>query len=860
LLQASGQVFGNYLEKVRRFQEREADLGRPVRVVVTSRVTLIDKARVPSGSTVVRLLEFDEPRQSKWVSLWNEHNEAYFTESGNRAFAVPGNPRIHQLSEQPLLLLMLAIYDSQDNALHKHETIDQPILYHNLLVRFIERERSKGERASDFLGLTDDERREVVDRDLRRLGIAALGMFNRQALHITRGELDKDIAHFEAGEGVTVGPGVRLTEADLLLGSFFFIHESRAADPQNEGEKAEQDRDSAEVPATFEFLHNTFGEFLAADFLLREILKETQIINELRRARRFLASPLDQRLSTLSDAWFSCLVHTALHTRPVILEMMRDWFPHCSGFHGRKRDDIVTDLDEIIDRQVTELFAANKIPGTERDSPYPVLPTLGSLAVYSLNLILIRLILGEGQYLWRLDFGEGSHRAWQQVTSLWRTWFSMDGLSGLTAILTSTREGNAIVLAPKVRFVSSAAASRLEAIFSLSSAIGDDSLAGLSGLHVYDVLARDDIALSEVARTLETESIDISPSIALRRLWLDPGQATPRLLSSYFEGVPGKVVPVARGIVDAVARASRRMDVRVHLRQYFGARDPRNFPSMEHQTLDSYVELYASLEPRWLEYAFRRSGGSRRRLSRRSASYKYIVPMLRVALSNGDFRSAQVFISQISQDPDILEGAAAEVLILTALLAWRSGVTPLLHRCLRILFRPTSKLPSLVSMETEILSEFIEMLAGDIRPDSSIWIECKPVIITWIRETVGFLIRTSNDAEPLPFRFVLAITWLDPSNAHVKKLLRRSVEEDGYVATLDEQFALFHVARELHLPELVFSLEDSKRRSTLYRPQVEGSFISVIAQELRTPYVMRKATATQLDDLAWAEGVLRERS
>ena len=47
LLQASGKVFRNYLIKVRNFQRREAVQERPVRAIVTSRITLIDKPKSP---------------------------------------------------------------------------------------------------------------------------------------------------------------------------------------------------------------------------------------------------------------------------------------------------------------------------------------------------------------------------------------------------------------------------------------------------------------------------------------------------------------------------------------------------------------------------------------------------------------------------------------------------------------------------------------------------------------------------------------------------------------------------------------------------------------------------------------------
>ena len=54
LLQASGRVFSNYLMKVRQFQRREAVQGRPVRVIITSRITLIDKAELPRDTTIVK--------------------------------------------------------------------------------------------------------------------------------------------------------------------------------------------------------------------------------------------------------------------------------------------------------------------------------------------------------------------------------------------------------------------------------------------------------------------------------------------------------------------------------------------------------------------------------------------------------------------------------------------------------------------------------------------------------------------------------------------------------------------------------------------------------------------------------------
>lgn len=81
LLQASGKVFSNYLNKVQNFQRRESIQGRPVRVIVTSRITLIDKADMPTGATIIRLEEFDGDQRNKWVGIWNRANRSFLSTS-----------------------------------------------------------------------------------------------------------------------------------------------------------------------------------------------------------------------------------------------------------------------------------------------------------------------------------------------------------------------------------------------------------------------------------------------------------------------------------------------------------------------------------------------------------------------------------------------------------------------------------------------------------------------------------------------------------------------------------------------------------------------------------------------------------
>jgi len=69
-------------------------------------------------------------------------------------------------------------------------------------------------------------------------------------------ELEADLRHLLSPEDWSPGPGgphnLPLTAGQLLVGRFFVIHESRAS------------RDTGPAERSFEFLHATFGEFLAA--------------------------------------------------------------------------------------------------------------------------------------------------------------------------------------------------------------------------------------------------------------------------------------------------------------------------------------------------------------------------------------------------------------------------------------------------------------------------------------------------------------------------------------------------------------------------------------------------------------------
>lgn len=260
LLQATGLNQADYLEQIQRFQQREAELQRPVAVLVTSRTVVADRARFPEATVVLRLAPFDDSQVRQWLGVWNAANEA-----GLRSRALqplPGEVALahHELARQPLLLLLLALYDAGANALQRQAGgLGRVELYERLFTDFVQREVDKHQN-----GQSEEQRQAEIGWEWRRLGAVALAILNRGGDVILELELDSDLPHLlGSADGTLNGPGAphrALTASQLLVGRFFFIHEARAT------------RDTGAPERSFEFLHATFGDFLAARLVVAALV------------------------------------------------------------------------------------------------------------------------------------------------------------------------------------------------------------------------------------------------------------------------------------------------------------------------------------------------------------------------------------------------------------------------------------------------------------------------------------------------------------------------------------------------------------------------------------------------------------
>ncbi|MET0415208.1 MAG: hypothetical protein ABW022_04195 [Actinoplanes sp.] len=394
LLQATGQNWANYLEQLREFQQREAELGRPLAVLVTSRTVVADRARFPAGTTVVRLDPFDDDRVRAWLAVWNRLNAPGLTARGLKPLTAEAVLAHRELVSQPLLLLLLALYDGRANQLQNDgDGLGRVELYERLLTDFFERQVDKfGGRRSD------EQRAGAVAAEWRRLCAVAVAMLNRGRDVILEPQLEADLHHLLSADDWTPGPGeTPLTAAQLLVGRFFFIHESRAL------------RDTGPVERSFEFLHATFGEYLAA----RQIVTALADLAEDRALLRRRPG------ATLDAGFFYALTSFATVTRRQPL------WEFCQGLVAR--------LDDAT-RRSCQALVRELLP--EAGFPHPTWtlagyeperrPSAARDAAFSANLVALSVLLSDGPVDVADLAGAPVAVNWQRLALLWMSQLQPD--------------------------------------------------------------------------------------------------------------------------------------------------------------------------------------------------------------------------------------------------------------------------------------------------------------------------------------------------------------------------------------------------------------------------------------------------
>ena len=394
LLQATGLRQTDYLLRVAEFQRREADQGRPVAIVVTTRTSVADRARTPADTLLIRLEPFDQQRIQAWVDVWNETNAANFERTSTHKLNIDTVMAHADIAGQPLLLLMLALYDADGNALQRMTAdLHRTQLYEQLLVSFARREITKHRP-----GIPDEELVEAVEHEMRRLSIVAFAMFNRASQWVTETDLDQDLtAIFGADTSNATELRTSMRAAERALGRFFFVHRSRAR------------RDTATLHS-YEFLHATFGEYLVAR-LTWQVALDTMRRN---MATTLPTSGIDDELM------YALLSFTALTARRPTVDFL-------TAMANTLAADQRAPLGDVLIR----LYRVAGFPRTGRafDSYHPRLLTVSARhASYSANVFLLAVaVLGTVRASELYGSAESDiYEAWRVQTMLWQSQLGYD--------------------------------------------------------------------------------------------------------------------------------------------------------------------------------------------------------------------------------------------------------------------------------------------------------------------------------------------------------------------------------------------------------------------------------------------------
>ncbi|MFF5292283.1 NACHT domain-containing protein [Paractinoplanes globisporus] len=394
LLQATGVSQEDFLQRAAEFQQREREQGRAAAVIVTSRTSVADRATLPPGTMLLRLQPFDEPRIRGWVDTWNEVNATHLAADDVLAH--------RDLAGQPLLLLMLALYDGDGHALRNGPAgpLTTGELYEQLLVGFARREVGKAYANVSARGLE-----VLVEQELSRLAVVAFAMLNRSAQWVTEEAVGADL-RVTLGDSAPVRPpsvsAGALTESELIFGRFFFVHRAQAVR-------------GGSTRRTYEFLHSTFGEYLVAR-LTWQLLAEAVARDSVTVAVR----PL-----TGNDLLADLLSAVPLTVRAPIVQFLAEMAGRLAPAERERWTDVVVRLFRQCERSGVWPASAYR--------PAPALNVAARFAAYTANLTLLAVVTSGG-----LRFGElaepahyDPYRQWHDYASLWHGQLDNTGASTL---------------------------------------------------------------------------------------------------------------------------------------------------------------------------------------------------------------------------------------------------------------------------------------------------------------------------------------------------------------------------------------------------------------------------------------------
>lgn len=425
LLRASRAEISNYILKIKELQEnvyRNYEIS--ARIILTSRLTVMQDVDIPNETTIIRLNSFDEKRQNQWISKWNN---LQFSQKF-KDFILPNNISVKELAKEPLLLFMLAVYDFENSELQEdanRQSFNQSKLYDKLFNKFTHRQLDKDPQYSTL----GEPKKDKLSKIFRlRLGAISTLMFLNNVDYKDTNKLSEELDSF--------GVGGEEAQPNLIFKGFFFIHKDK----------------STEVTGlhsyTFEFIHKSFGEFLTADFLLRVILEKFESEDEIEKL---------QGNECLKFAWGYNWLNKHYNT-------VRFLFEHIDVFVTDEA--IKPQIIKIIKNELKDIFSTNirSFPVTEINL-IKGKPILEHLAIYSQNLILLWTALEKNNKfalkLYSTDISTNcefkfsnqdrneineNKQFWKRTTKLWELYGNKETVAKLKEWVSIEESGDDIIL------------------------------------------------------------------------------------------------------------------------------------------------------------------------------------------------------------------------------------------------------------------------------------------------------------------------------------------------------------------------------------------------------------------------------
>ncbi|AEI47082.1 hypothetical protein Runsl_0639 [Runella slithyformis DSM 19594] len=349
LMQSSSIELNGYINSIKALQETAIHNDICLKVILTSRIAVMQDVSIPDGTFILKLNTFDNQRKNLWINKWNS-----FQTKNKYQFNLPNDRKISELSQEPLLLFMLAVYDFPSSDLQKitsNDSFNQSKLYDSLLNSFGLRQL---EKEDEYLNGNSEHKKKEEEMFRLRLGLISLLMFLTDSTN-------KDISRLDEELKVCKLDSSKIKPIDVLTG-FFFVHQNKST--------SENDIESY----NYEFLHKSFGEFLAADFLLRIAFKQKDRQNKDIELFRF------------------CFGYNWLHKHPEIQRFLFEHAPHVFDPNRNDQERIIEAIQDALEGLFDK--SINDLP-ISRFTIIPPKSKIEHIAIYSQNLIFLWLALSE---------------------------------------------------------------------------------------------------------------------------------------------------------------------------------------------------------------------------------------------------------------------------------------------------------------------------------------------------------------------------------------------------------------------------------------------------------------------------------